>query len=145
MDFSVVVDNTRKALRLLHLYQYSKVAADRESDFSVVVPDPPFCHRKTRKIPGGDRRGGDKNGRFLREKLALLGSGEALFLSGLPREKMGQNAEKPGEGARSGGFRVKKGPFFARKLRRRVLQERERQTAFVRVGPLGLEPRTNRL
>ena len=91
-----------------------------------------------------DRAGAIK-GRFLGKNSTFWRSEEALFYGGLPREKMGQNAKKRGEGARLVGFRVQKGPFFSRKLHLALIEERERQTAFVRVEPLGLEPRTNRL
>jgi hypothetical protein len=92
-----------------------RAAQGRAGDFSVVGPGPLFHHRKTRKIPGGDRLGGGKNGRFRREKLALAGSGKALFLRGLPRKKMGRNAEKPAGGGRFGRISEEKGPYFARK------------------------------
>jgi hypothetical protein len=87
---------------------------ERASDFSVVGPGPPFCHRKTRKIPGGDWPQRSKTGRFLRENALFVRSGKALFWGALSRSKMCQNAKNRREAAGLVGFEAKQGPFLAR-------------------------------
>src|ERR1700722_16849432 len=87
---------------------------DRPGDFSVVGPGPAFCHRKTRKIPGGDWSRRNKTGLFLRENSLFVRSGKALFWRTLSRNKMCQNAKKPAGGRRLGRFRGENGALFLR-------------------------------
>jgi hypothetical protein len=87
MVFSVVGNMQYNVIHGLMLCRINGAVRGPVDDFSVVVPGPPFCHRKTRKIPGGDRLQRDQSGPFLRENSPFVRSGEALFLRGLPRKK----------------------------------------------------------
>ena len=63
------------------VYTYDKIrklVTGRKSDFSVVLPGPPFCHRKTRIIPGGERPSRAKKAVFF-GKNSPFGGQERLF------------------------------------------------------------------